>query len=488
MPSARTRLRKLLLLTSLIAVATGAFVPANAAAAPLFGFNDMLASWGQVDQNQNATLAKNAGATSSLITVNWRAVEPTKGDLRWQYPDAAYNAAVAKAQRPIMSLIFSPAWTWDEGVECSVDCRYPPAAEHYADYKAFVAAVVKRYPKAAGIQIWNEPNLGRFWQGGVDPVRYTNLVKQAYRAVRSVSATMPVGAGALTNYGGTDTSAYMPQRDFLKAMYAAGLKGNANAITLHPYPDDIDMWAFNKAMTEVREVRDAAGDTTAKLWITEIGVSSNDPANRSYVFNENDQAVMNGRLVQRLKVMPDVTAIMVHTLGAPILPDGSEDGYAVARRDLTPKPAFCEIAKVNASAYRCPTSVATVKPADTAQASRWQAQDLLQTAADAARTYRKTYGSYTGITSAAINRISTQISATPADPALIPGTAARPERVGVWTAGSGADQSLLICNTSKADRSYCIYTVHGSFWRYGKAESNIYAAAGATTSNASSWW
>jgi hypothetical protein len=476
----RSALSCLLALTALVVAA-----PANAA--PLFGFNDMLPSWGQIDPAANVAMAKNAGATTSLITVNWREAEPAPGVLRLSNYDAAYNASIAKGIKPVFGILFSPAWTWSSA--CTGDCRLPPAPEHYGDWRAFVTTLVKRYPLLAGIQVWNEPNFASFWQRGIDPERYTALVKEAYKAVKAVKPSMPVIAGALTNYAGEDRSNYMPQTEFLKRMYAAGLKGNADAISIHPYPDDIDPWQFYKALSEIRDVRDAAGAGSTKLWVTEVGVSSKDPTNRSYVFNENDQAVTNGRLVQKLKAMPDVAAAIVHTL-VPTDVNAREEGFGVVNKlpGLAPKPAFCELARINATAYKCPAGVSKTLTTDPVQAKRWQAQDLLQAAADAARTYRAQRGSYAGLTSAGLRALSPQISATPAAVDVMPGASAKPERIAVFVWGAGAEQNLLLCNTSTADRSYCIWSVYNRFWTYGKAESAITVAADGILTGRTAWW
>ena len=477
MPALRPLTRKLVLSCVLAATSLVAAAPANAA--PLFGFNDMMPSWGLISPTTNAALAKNAGANTSLITVNWRDAEPYKGNLRLSGYDAIYNASLAKGIKPVFSVTLAPPWAWSPGVSCTGDCRYPPAPERYGDWRAFITVLANRYPQLAGIQVWNEPNLAKFWHGGVDPARYTALVKEAYTAVKAVKPAMPVIAGALTNYGGTDTENFMPQTDFLKGMYAAGIKGNADGISIHPYPNDIDPWAFFKTLSEIRDIRDAAGASTTKLWVTEVGVSSNDPYNRGYVFNEVEQAVTNGRLVQKLKAMPDIAAIFVHTL-VPPPHAGQEDGFGMVHSLplLVPKPAFCELARINATGYVCPAGVLTELLSDPVQAKRWVAQDLLQTAADAARTYRAQNGSYAGLTSAKLNAMSSSISATPADGGVLPGPTAKPDQIGVYVWGTGVNETLLLCNTSRADRTFCIWTVHGRFWTYGKAETNIWNTAG----------
>jgi hypothetical protein len=121
------------------------------------------------------------------------------------------------------------------------------------------------------------------------------------------------------------------------------------------------------------------------------------------------------------------------------------------------------------------------------QQLRWAAQDYVQAAADAARVWYRTHNTYVGLDPTQLHAIDPTLSATGADQALLPGATADPSRVGVWVWGTAGAENLLLCNTSKADRSYCIETQAGNQWVYGKAEGNVNAAAGAT-SNGSIWW
>src|SRR5262245_21738971 len=98
-------LRPFLLLAALVIALT---VAPAAHAAPLFGFNDTLASWGQVDAIETMGLAKSAGATSSRIGVDWRSAEPTKGGaLQLSAVDAAYSAAASRSIKPVLTVFFA---------------------------------------------------------------------------------------------------------------------------------------------------------------------------------------------------------------------------------------------------------------------------------------------------------------------------------------------------------------------------------------------
>ena len=475
----------------ILAVVVYAILAPSANAAPLFGFNDGGVAFNQISATADAKLAKGAGSTADNIVVSWRDVEGTKGKYSFGMYDEIYNARVAQGIKPIFTVAFAPKWAWAPGIYCSGDCRYPPAPQFDANWKAFITTLAKRYPKLSAIQVWNEPNLTAYWRGSaVDPARYTALVKAANAAVKTAGSTIPVLAGALANVGTSATG--MDYRTFLKGMYAAGLKGNHGGLSLHPYPDDVDLWAFYRTISDVREIRDQAGDSSAKLWLTETGVSTTDPANKNFVFDESSQAAMLTRLVTAARAMPDVAAVVLHTLIEPTQfpTDNREYGFGVVHRQpgFAPKPAYCALAKLNATGYACPAGV-TSAAADAAQEKRWTAQDLLQTAADAARAFRAQTGSYYGLTPAALNSNSGgKISTTMGSLTQLPGTSADPSRMVIWAPTAGAAGDLWLCNTSTADRSYCIWLTPDRAWTYGMADGPVEDASRATLRGWCWWW
>jgi polysaccharide biosynthesis protein PslG len=112
------------------------------------------------------------------------------------------------------------------------DAQYtgPPDAGYDADWNDFVGRLTARYPRALGIEIWNEPNLNMFFWPAPDPARFTRLLTEAYRAVKAVSARMPVVSGGIA---GSPASGVVPlgegDRPFLAGMYAAGAAGSVPA-------------------------------------------------------------------------------------------------------------------------------------------------------------------------------------------------------------------------------------------------------------------
>ena len=115
-----------------------------------------------------------------------------------------------------------------------------------AAFTADAASAAQLYPL---LEPWGD--LNAVDQAGT----YSTLVKAAYPAAKAGNADVPVLAGAMSS---TDQA-------FLAAMYANGVKGYYDGISVHPYADP----GFVK-LAAFRAVQQAAGDNTP-IWATEFG-------------------------------------------------------------------------------------------------------------------------------------------------------------------------------------------------------------------------
>jgi hypothetical protein len=140
------------------------------------------------------------------------------------------------------------------------------------------------------VEIWNEPNLRREWQG-VLPFSgsgYMQLFAPAYQAVREYSATMPIITAGLAPTGTNPGS--IDDRQYLRQMYAAGLGSYRDIyIGVHPYSwgnspdaaccdfnpergwDDDPHFFFSDTIREYREIMVANGHADVQMWVTEFG-------------------------------------------------------------------------------------------------------------------------------------------------------------------------------------------------------------------------
>ena len=147
------------------------------------------------------------------------------------------------------------------------------------------------FPYRVALEVWNEPNLDFQWAyQDVDPVRYTEMVKRAYDGAKTGDPHILIVGGSLAPTGGTGDGRAMNDVTFLEEMYAAGLAGHFDAISIHNYgfggsPED-KVWGsgilnFRRA-EDIHDVMVAHGDGDVPVWGTEFGWLLESAACNSY--------------------------------------------------------------------------------------------------------------------------------------------------------------------------------------------------------------
>ena len=529
--------------------------PAVANASPWTGFNenDFPVSWQTSNFLTPAQLAqadRDQGATVDRTTIAWSGVEPDAADCEpggnpnhcyWADLDAyyealtgqqpgTYNPNITPAIRPLFTIIDVPSWAYDSTTqqkECAVeDQAYTETGMgatcsgwNQQAYANFAASVAKRYPYAAGIEIWNEennlkkPQAGECYTGGTDSgpwiwcwgvQAYAQLLQDSYQAVHpltqngTVAPDMKVLLGSLSDVISTD-STNLSAGEWLADVYSAW-NGQVymDGIGLHPYPQTEGDAQQDSILDEVRDVRDAFNDSTRPIYVTETGIStasSSDPNTTprpTEPVDEGEQALEIAHVWDALSPQPDIAAVLFHTIidiGA-VASNGSlipeDGGYGLLDNngdvvepgvtncgqctgwDNSPyrvKPAFCTNAQLHASTgdgYQCPSSVSV--PSQTAEpaSGNWQAQIDLQAAYEVAREYLHQHASYAGITNAYLNAQNpTLLSASaPSNTSTNnPGSSANPSQIDIVTANA---TELQICNSGTGDTSYCTAVYPGA--------------------------
>lgn len=288
--------------------------------------------------------------SANRFHVQWADVEWQRGKYDWTRTDPVYEAMQRHTTRPVMLLYNTPAWARDPAATCPSEnpCAYPPLAKYDSRWKQFVHAAVSRYRNVRAVEIWNEPNVGRFWAPAANPKRYSSVLKTAHSAVLAAKSTAPVLVGGLkpTATNGTDVSA----PEFLRQVYAnAGAAAFEGIGASEPAFDGVDTAFFVERMWErlnaLRAVRDARGDSATPLWI-KVAVST-DPASGVPLDQQGDALVELYRSIEG----HDVAAFIIHRLHDIGTFGGSEASYwnqmGVMTQDengtLTPKPAYCEL-------------------------------------------------------------------------------------------------------------------------------------------------
>ncbi len=307
--------------------------------APAFGYND---NW--IFQSNTALDKANAGgAQIARTSLAWSGVEGQQGSYNWYGSDALYNKLLERGMRPLWVIIDAPCWAQPNPGACeSGDSQLHPAKQHTDDFAQFAAIAAKRYPKSAGIEIWNEPNYPLFWGGWPDVDQYAKMLSASADAVHQAQPGMPVVSGGLSPHADSDKSA-IGFSNYLDDLYKRGAIQKADAIGIHPYPgvgpsqdyfSDVRVY-----LGKVQNVMQAHGDGSRPLWATEFGVSTT--GDKAFAPSAQGDALVQLYTLLRSAAGMNIPVAVIHRfVEAPGL-GGREAGFGMVNKDLSVKPAYC---------------------------------------------------------------------------------------------------------------------------------------------------
>jgi hypothetical protein len=320
-------------------------------------------------QNRLLDLEAAAGGELHRLVLLWKDVEPYQVNgtpvQNWSYYDAVMSAASARGLRPVIVIMSAPAWA-QQPLECG-GAHCPPAQSKLSAWSRFVYDVTKRYPGAAAIEIWNEPNLWGQWATGTgpDPERYAQLFSHAAGAVHYADPSMKVLAGAITYQDVDVPQKKMTIPTFLERFYRAGGRNQmapGDGLSLHAYPwiDELETLdnLFARTMRQTREAL-ARFDPERKIWITETGATTTG----RWAVSDRAQGKALVTLARKVPRMDDVRALMIHSTVEAAYNSNHphEKGYGlVLRNTLQPKLGYCALAELAAASRAltgCPSGV-----------------------------------------------------------------------------------------------------------------------------------
>lgn len=238
-------------------------------------------------------VTENLGLGWVKIQLPWRDLQPVQGSI-----DAAFFArleqhiedANRRGLRVLISIAKAPAWARSNQNEDGP----PDNPQHLADFLTLMLNEINpglerpiqgEYIDA--IEIWNEPNLRREWQGTLpfNGAGYMRLFAPAYEAIRAYSTEIPVLTAGLAPTGTSDVS--VDDTEFLRQMYAAGLANYPDVgIGVHPFGwanppdavccgtrgwDDDPHFFFMETINAYRNIMVSNNHGGNKLWVTEFG-------------------------------------------------------------------------------------------------------------------------------------------------------------------------------------------------------------------------
>jgi GH35 family endo-1,4-beta-xylanase len=251
-------------------------------------------SIGDVSSLSNAQLNQEFSGIAQLgfnwvrIDFSWDTIQPTSSQgYDWTSPNAVV-AAAARYHLQILGILDS-APEWAAANDCVPSSAHQCAPKDPAQFAAFANATASRYQGSVNNwEIWNEENISEFWYPYPDPSSYSQLLVDAYPAIKTANPSATVILGGLAD--GTTTATQVDSIQYLQDVYNDGATGYFDAVGYHPYTfpsnplEPSTGWSeMNSTSPSIRSVMDANGDSSKLIWITEYGAPTDGPDQSQYV-------------------------------------------------------------------------------------------------------------------------------------------------------------------------------------------------------------
>lgn len=271
-----------------------------------------------------------AGVDWLRFDVYWSDVEIASGQWDWSGTDRIVAAAVPHGLRLLAVIHTVASDVRPEGVSTAT---VPLGSEWIGKYARFCAEAASRFRgKIAAWELWNEPNLVRFWAPRPSATVYGALVKAASATIRSADASALVVSGGL---GGAAGNGDIDADEFLSATMASGGLDDVDAVSVHPYPrmqpDGFDTLSQVADATTLLQGQLAV---TQILWGTETGAPSSDLRG----IDERVQAELVSSTYQKWSDLESRGPLFWYTL-RDFNAGSVEESYGLFRQDGSAKPA-----------------------------------------------------------------------------------------------------------------------------------------------------
>jgi polysaccharide biosynthesis protein PslG len=231
------------------------------------------------------------------VTISWRLTEPARGKFDWSRTDNVLSLLARNGISPAFVVWGAPQWA----THSSEPAVPPLKGKSQVAWKAFLNAAVKRYKKGGTFwkthpslpekpantwQIWNEPNLAKYFAKRGTHARkpvphagraYAKLVKLSDKAIHKADKHAKV---ILAGLSGNAKGKKLKPNKFIKSFLKAHkIKKRFDAAALHPYASNFN--AYRSRVSSFRKALKEGGAKKKGLWLSEVGWGSSKNGQRS---------------------------------------------------------------------------------------------------------------------------------------------------------------------------------------------------------------
>lgn len=234
------------------------------------------------------------------LTVNWRDVELTPGNLNLDVYDRAISALNGEGRSVMLTLTTAPDWARPSATEFVLSLSQYGPPDDPSTFGTFAALIAERYKgQVQAYEIWSEPNLRRSWlesttstreDARLSSVSYIELLSIASAAIRDVDPSAKIISAGLAPTGLTSVQNSISDRVFLRDMLQKGVLYLVDGIGVEPDgfanpPDSIccelkdgisthyeqSEFYFLNTLYDYRALIDETGGNITPLWVTRFG-------------------------------------------------------------------------------------------------------------------------------------------------------------------------------------------------------------------------
>jgi hypothetical protein len=288
-----------------------------------------------VDLGSELALMRASGAGSTRVAVQWQALQPQPGVLDFAAVDALMQATARAGVQVLPVVLGTPAWA---ARDPSDPASPPKSPKQYADV---LTSLVQRYgpsgtfwaahPELPRVpvrqwQIWNEPDLGKYWSAKGWPTGYVALLRAARSAIKAADPSAKVVLAGLTNRSWVD----------LRKVYEAGGGRLFDVAAVHPFSRRVPN--VMKIVTLVRREMRSHGDARKQLLLSELSWSSgrgHSTFNYGWETTERGQAARLAEALVRLTARrrrDHIAAVYWYTWLSPAIGGKDSFDYSGLRR------------------------------------------------------------------------------------------------------------------------------------------------------------
>lgn len=263
------------------------------------------------------------------VTANWKFIETDRGVRDWSALDSYISACTNAGLLPLVLILGQPAWA--KGIHTT-------QVSAMSGWSDFCAALADRYRgQVTAYEVWNEPNLDRFWDGA-NVESYVELLKVASTAIRGADSSALIVSGGLAPAATVEGEEVDPLV-FLQSVLD-GASSYLDHVGWHPYcwpdrPLSGAPWSTWTKMHAARQKMVSAG-VTGQLWLTEFGMPT-DGGKRAVTEQQQADQFVEG--IRYAALEPHIGPLFIYCLDDGAAGGGTEGYFGLIREDSTPKQA-----------------------------------------------------------------------------------------------------------------------------------------------------